>query len=381
MPIFEPETGHRISRFGAALGGRLQGFDQGVRQDEALQFEKAQSLRAQEDEQQQQRQTMMLMDNRVYLDHMRNGRFDKGRELLVNRISSINQLGGDPQHSQGLLDIMNTGDNQQALSESQIFDDEAVTRGFLDPMGGDKPKQQIVDGQLVTIGPDGAVASDIEGLREDTGAAEDRALRSRQLAVSEAAEKRQSGKLSAGLEKALLTSQDRVVEAQRNANEYEVLASDFERLNLEGGLASTFSETLKNVLGSQDQVSEFRRKFNQVRISQGIKNLPPGPASDVDVKMAMKGVPKESASAGQVASFLRGSSRIARFDAGYNQFKADFITQKRSGAGLNKSWRSSVQSPGLKRKVSIAEIYETAQNRGITPEDVAAQLGIKEALF
>ena len=171
MPIFEPETGYRISRFGAALGGRLQGFDQGVRQDEALQFEKAQSLRAQEDEQQQQRQTMMLMDNRVYLDHMRNGRFDKGRELLVNRISSINQLGGDPQHSQGLLDIMNTGDNQQALSESKLFDDEAVTRGFLDPMGGDKPKQQIVDGQLVTIGPEGAVASEIEGLAQGGGSA------------------------------------------------------------------------------------------------------------------------------------------------------------------------------------------------------------------
>jgi len=218
-------------------------------------------------------------------------------------------------------------------------------------------------------------------LRKDPSDAQDRSLRSRQIAVSEAAEKRQAGKLSAGLEKALLTSQDRVVEAQRNANEYEVLASDFERLNLEGGLASTFSETLKSVLGSQDQVTEFRRKLNEVRISQGMKNLPPGPASDVDVKMAMKGVPKENASAEQVSSFLRGSARMARFDAGYNQFKADFITQSRSGAGLNKAWRGKVGSPNLKRKVTIAEIYETAQNRGITPEDVAAQLGIEGALF
>ena len=374
MPDFD-QIGRALAGFGAGVQGRGTQFLQGLEQREQRQQQQQKQLS-------DQRRQAMLQDNQIVLDNLLKSRPGAAIDVLSDRIGLLDQLGADSSDTRGLLQLINDGKIDEAIQESTVLNDAAVIRGLIEPLPSpDKPKQQIVDGQLVTIGPDGAVASDIEGLREDTGAAEDRALRSRQLAVSEAAEKRQSGKLSAGLEKALLTSQDRVVEAQRNANEYEVLASDFERLNLEGGLASTFSETLKNVLGSQDQVSEFRRKFNQVRISQGIKNLPPGPASDVDVKMAMKGVPKESASAGQVASFLRGSSRIARFDAGYNQFKADFITQKRSGAGLNKSWRSSVQSPGLKRKVSIAEIYETAQNRGITPEDVAAQLGIKEALF
>lgn len=363
-----------LQGFGAGVAGRGAEFTQGLERNRILQEE--QRLQAE-----QQRKTAMLMDNRVSYDHMRNDRFDKALELLTNRNNLLLEQGADNQHTQEMVDLLSSGAYEKAMSESQILDNEAVIRGFLDPIGGDKPKQQIVDGQLVTIGPDGAVASDIEGLRKDPGDAQDRSLRSRQIAVAEAAEKRQAGKLSAGLEKALLTAQDRVVEAQRNANEYTVLASDFERLNLEGGLASTVSETFKGILGNQDDVTEFRRRFNKVRLSEGLKNLPPGPATDRDVKEAFKGVPKESAGPEQVASFLRGAARLARFDAGYNQFKADFIAQNRSGAGLNKSWRGSVESPGLKRKVTIAEIYETAQNRGITPEDVATQLGIKEALF
>jgi len=35
----------------------------------------------------------------------------------------------------------------------------------------------------------------------------------------------------------------------------------------------------------------------------------------------------------------------------------------------------------LKRDISLGELYETAQNRGTTPEDVAQQLGIKGPLY
>ena len=224
---------------------------------------------------------------------------------------------------------------------------------------------------------------DIGVVEPASGAVEDRALRERDIAVKEQSLVERQGKLSAGLEKALLTAQDRTVEAQRSGNEFDVLANDFERLNLEGGLASTFSETLKGILGTQDDVTEFRRKFNKVRIGEGLKNLPPGPASDVDVKMAFRGVPPENAPATQVASFLRGAAKLARFEAGYNQFKADFISKNRSAAGINRVWRNSAVASNLKskRKVTVAELYEAAQNRGITPEEVAQQLGIKTGLF
>lgn len=203
-------------------------------------------------------------------------------------------------------------------------------------------------------------------------------LRKRELDIKESAEQRMKNKLSAGLEKALIDAQDFTVKAQREANNYDLLANNYEQLKIGGGLEATVSETLKKMLGTQDDVTEFRRRFNQIRISEGLKNLPPGPASDVDVQMAMKGVPPENASPEQVASFLRGAGKLARFEAAYNQFKADYITDKRDAGGLNKEWRKKVKSSKLGREVSIAEIYSTAQNRGITPEDVKAQLGIEE---
>jgi hypothetical protein len=134
-------------------------------------------------------------------------------------------------------------------------------------------------------------------------------------------------------------------------------------------------------LGTQDDVSELKRRFNQVRLSEGLKNLPPGPATDRDVQEAFKGVPKENASPEQVTSFLRGASRLARFEAGYNQYKSDYISRNSTGKGLNQGWRRSVNVPKLKREVSIAEIYETAQNRGVTPEQILEQLGIEDKLF
>ena len=337
-----------LQGLGAGLSGQGSQFQQ--IQLQRQRDEEAQKLRQQKQNRQlsTERRQALLQDNRIVLGHLSSGNVDRAKSLLDNRLGLLAQdPNADPSDTQALQSLINSGDIQGAIRQGQAVDREAVVRGLL-------PEPTDASGKVA-----------------------DRSLRERQIAVSESAEKRQASKLSAGLEGALLEAQDRVVLAQRNANEYSVLASDFERLNLEGGVKSTFSETLKGVLGTQDDVTEFRRRFNKVRLSEGLKNLPPGPATDRDVQEAFKGVPKENASPEQVASFLRGAARLSRFEAGYNQFKADFIADNRSGAGLNRAWRGSVQSPALKRKVSIAEIYETAQNRGITPEEVKSQLGIQ----
>ena len=303
------------------------------------------------------------------------------RERLQRRIASIQSLGGDPADTLSLLNKLEAGDIKGALADVTTVVDFGIRSGRI--TAPQQPTRRVVDGQVVSIDPvtGQATAAPIEGFTQDPGKATDRSLRERQIAVSEATEQRQADKLSAGLESALLKAQDRVVEAQRQSNEFDVLAAQFQEQNIEGGVKSTFSEFLKGVLGTQDDVTEFKRRFNKVRISEGLKNLPPGPASDVDVAMAFRGVPKENASPQQVASFLRGAARLARFEAGFNQFKADFISNKSSARGLGKAWRKSVDAPSLSRKVTIAEIYETAQDEGITPEDVMQQLGITTRLF
>lgn len=223
-----------------------------------------------------------------------------------------------------------------------------------------------------------------KALTEDPQAAIDKAardersldIRQAELDLKQRAEDRMATKLSAPAEKALIEAQDTVVEAQRDANEFDRLATEFDAINA-GGVALSLEEGVRRILGTQDAETEFRRRFNKVRLSEGLKNLPPGPATDRDVQEAFKGVPPENAGPEQVASFLRGAAKLARFQAGYNQFKADAISSTGNVRNLNKQWRSKVMSDALGREVTVAEIYAEAQLEGMSPEDVATELGVE----
>lgn len=203
-------------------------------------------------------------------------------------------------------------------------------------------------------------------------------IREQELELSKQQEQRQQTKLSAPSEKALIAAQDATVSAKRSSTEFDILADQVEAESLQGGVASTTTETFKRLLGTQDDVTEFRRRYNSVRLSEGLKNLPPGPATDKDMSEAFKGVPAENAPSSQIASFLRGAAKMARFDAAYNQFKSDFISERSGVKGLNREWRRSVNSEALGRSVTIAEIYAEAADSGLSPEEVKQELGIIE---
>ncbi len=326
------------------------------------------------------RKSALVQDAFEVMQQLRQNNVQGARDNLLARNQAILDLGGDNSDTLELLQKLEAGDIQGALVDVSTVVEFAQAEGRLDIT---QPRQQIVDGQVVSVDPrtGGASAQPIAGFTQDPGRERDRSIRERQVTVAEATEQRQTTKLSAGLENALIKAQDATVVAQRNSNMFDTLANDFERLVAGGGVQTSVSETFKQILGTQDDVTELRRSFNKVRLSEGLKNLPPGPATDRDVKEAFKGVPPESAPPQQVASFLRGAARLARFEAGFNQFKSDFISGKSSAKGLNKAWRRQIDAPSLERKVSIAEIYETAQDESITPEDVMQQLGITVGLF
>lgn len=369
-----PENG-RMQKWGRALAG----FGAGVqgRGPEFLAGLKDQELLADEE-----RQQALLQDAFTTQRLLQSGDTGQARAFLMDRIQNIQRLEGDPSDTMAVLQKLEQGDTEGALRDVSTVVDFGVRSGRLTAPAA--PETSIQGGQVITVeGPGRASAAPIEGFQPSPGKEVDRDLRRRGQILAERREDRLATELSSGLEKALLDSQDAVVKAQRSSNQFSNLANEFETRasELPGGVKLKFTEGLKAILGSEDEVTEFRRRFNQVRLSEGLKLLPPGPATDKDVKEAFKGVPRETASPEQVASFLRGAARLARFDAAYNQLKADFITNKRTGAGLNQTWRKKVNSSVLHRAVSVAEIYETAQNRGIPPEEVLETLGITEEIF
>lgn len=187
--------------------------------------------------------------------------------------------------------------------------------------------------------------------------------------------------LTSHLQKRLSTATDEAVMSERNSSEFLVLASEIEKADIGGGSAQgKWSEGIKDFTGNQNAVTELRQKYMGIRSSQGIKNLPPGVASDKDIELALKGFPTENAHGDQIASFLRGMAKLEDFNAKFNTFKAEYISDNGSERDMLKSWGSktrnavSTDSGSLPEGVNEDDIQTTMQANGMTREQVLQRL-------
>lgn len=153
--------------------------------------------------------------------------------------------------------------------------------------------------------------------------------------------KRKAGELKPTMQKILDTAQTQAFDSEKTANEFDLLVDDYRGQDFEGGVTASIGEFLKDALGTQDEASALRRKFRGIRASQATKNLPPGPASDKDIALALSGFPPDNAPAEVIASFLVGASKLARIDNAFQSFKAEYISENKNSGGLIKAWRDN----------------------------------------
>lgn len=173
--------------------------------------------------------------------------------------------------------------------------------------------------------------------------------------------------LSAHLQKRLSTSTDEGIKAERNAAEFLSLADQIQESELRGGfLGGTVGETIKDITGSQDAVTELKKRAQQVRASQVMANLPPGAASDPDVAMAKQPMPSDNASKEQWASWLRGVAKLEQYNAEFNNFKAEYISNEGNERDLLKEWKKRnaqpVQSSGAQAQPAGAPAIGTVSD-------------------
>lgn len=160
--------------------------------------------------------------------------------------------------------------------------------------------------------------------------------------------------LSAQTQKRLSEFNDAATLAANNVVKYEDLASQFDQ-GVEGGVISgSWGEYVADLTGNQDWKTELRKDFAQVRASEAVRNLPPGAASDADIALALKPFPSDNASGAQVASFLRGLSKLSAYNEQYNTFKANYISEKGSERGMLDAWKqyakqNKVETPTVQR--------------------------------
>lgn len=187
----------------------------------------------------------------------------------------------------------------------------------------------------------------------------------------------QDKKLSGKSERALIDAQDAYINAGQAAREMEVLRNDISRAEIGGGIKATFSETLKDILGTQDEVSRLRRRFRRIITSEAISSLPPGPATDKDIENAFKGFPKDNANVEQIKSFLTGASKLARINERFNEFKAEYIGENESTVGLIKAWKEKTKdvdylSDILNPKDDLLKVQDT---NVLSDEDLLKKYG------
>ncbi|WP_260598855.1 hypothetical protein [Sphingomonas endolithica] len=103
------------------------------------------------------------------------------------------------------------------------------------------------------------------------------------------------------------------------------LADEFAASPARGGMFSGLAETGKSVFGAQDSVSLLRSRYEQLKNSTAIKSLPPGPASDHDIKLAMKGFPSPGAPREYLVSWLRGMAKLQDIQSQNDNSRAEWI--------------------------------------------------------
>lgn len=175
------------------------------------------------------------------------------------------------------------------------------------------------------------------------------------------------GQLSGESEKRLNAAASESVVANQLADRMRELSSEIQTVLGQGGLPARGEELLKAALGTQDRETLIRREYLRLRNSAVINSLPPGSASDRDIRVFMEGFLDENANPQTLAAGLRGMEKVARYEAETKGMESEWIA---SFNGLRPATRQATISgvrvaPGTTYTDFAKAFVENRVNRSI----------------
>ena len=132
-------------------------------------------------------------------------------------------------------------------------------------------------------------------------------------------------KLDEGAKKIVNDSTIAAVASDQSAGQMLDLANRLEQSGASAGAGAKGAELYKSLTGNQDAITALRQEYVRLRSTQTMKLLPPGPASDKDVAMALKGFPDETTDPQTMAKFIRGMAKLQQYDGVLNTAKAEWV--------------------------------------------------------
>jgi len=115
--------------------------------------------------------------------------------------------------------------------------------------------------------------------------------------------------------------------AQQSADQFNSLATRIAEAGGNYGVFSSASDFIKKAGGFQGGMTQLKQEYTRLRNTAAIKSLPPGPATDKDIQMALSGFPSDTASAGDLAQFLRGMAKLQTIDSNVAGAQAEWLAQ------------------------------------------------------
>lgn len=148
----------------------------------------------------------------------------------------------------------------------------------------------------------------------------DSALGFAKLAEKKLDRERKQNKRSAEVTKFLISTKKLTREADTNIARFEGLSKlILENVN-QAGVFRTGIELLKSVRGTEDIQTRLLTEFASISFKNAVNNLPPGSASNKDVELVLKGVPRGSTNAKEMSEYLLALADINRAIAKQHRF-------------------------------------------------------------
>lgn len=187
--------------------------------------------------------------------------------------------------------------------------------------------------------------------------------------------------LSKNAEKLINESVSAAANLRSLSNQYEKLADSFDA-DISSGVPGRVSESVKKLYGSENRITRLRQEYKRLRNSQVLDNLPPGVASDKDIEIAMGAFPEDTANPVEIASFLRGVSKLQTYDAKLNDIKAEWVNDNGSlgrarreiiVGGTTYPRGANLSDVIAEQLMLVSPIEDIGQEQPKTPQDVRAK--------
>lgn len=187
------------------------------------------------------------------------------------------------------------------------------------------------------------------------------------------------GPLSVKMQGELVKVDDALQEVNLSDAKIDRLLEDINDVDYDAGIVQSAGTWMRTITGYRNESDVIRQQIKAIINNAALQNLPPGVASDADVKLVLAGEVPIMAGKQEIIRYANGIKKLNKVIRDYNLAKSTHITRNGSTAGFAMSQENKNMRATLAR-VPVSEIEEMQKlllNASTPKEEQAADLAFQ----